>query len=59
MGYNNCGFASCSIDSSVCWSTITDMVLSTIIGISKFALMFVAPGIVNILEMVVKFAEYG
>lgn len=35
------------------------MVLSTILGIGKFALMFVAPGVANIVSLAIDIVKYS
>jgi hypothetical protein len=49
IGYEKCGFAACAVDTVNCVKVISDMVLSTICGLAKFALLFVAPGSGNVL----------
>jgi len=53
IGYEKCGPAACAVDTANCVKVVADMVLSTITGIAKFALLFVAPGAANVLETVV------
>jgi len=49
IGYESCGPAACAVDTGNCVKVLADMVLSTITGICKFALLFVAPGSGNVL----------
>lgn len=44
-------YASCSLDKTICADTALDMATSTIVGLGKFSLLFVAPGLVNIIEI--------
>lgn len=53
IGYEKCGPAACAVDTVNCVKVISDMVLSTICGLAKFALLFVAPGVGNVLKAVV------
>ena len=59
IGYQNCGPAACSLDASNCARVVADMVIQTLIGLSKFALLFVAPGAANILEAGVDLISIG
>jgi len=52
IGYETCGFAACSVTNKDCAKVVTGMVLSTVVGVLKFATLILNPA--NAVESLAK-----